>query len=62
MPPSTPNTPPEHKWASALRREMQMAIGQQLRAECELPQELPPALPTRNDKEHDPYADIVGTC
>ena len=39
-----------------------MAIGQQLRAERELPQELPSALPTRSDKEHDPYADIVGTC
>jgi hypothetical protein len=48
-----------------LRREMQMAIGQQLRDECELPQELPPELPVRlirKDKEHDPYADIVGTC
>ena len=62
---STPNTQPERKWASALRREMQMAIGQQLRAECELPQALPAQLtthPTHNNKEHDPYADIVGTC
>ena len=44
---------------------MQMAMGQQLRDECELPQELPPELPARlirKDKEHDPYADIVGTC
>jgi hypothetical protein len=61
MPRSTPNTQHE-KWALASRREMLMAIGQQLRAECELPQELPPALPIRIDKEHDPYADIVGTC
>jgi hypothetical protein len=62
MPRSTTNTQLEREWASALRREMQMAIGEQLRAERELPQELPPALPTRSDKEHDPYADIVGTC
>jgi hypothetical protein len=62
MPRSTPNTQHERRWALALRREMLMAIGQQLRAECELPQQLRPALPTRNDKEHDPYADIVGTC
>jgi hypothetical protein len=62
---STPNSQPKRKWASALRREMEMGIGKQLRAECELPQELPArltALPTHNDKEHDPYADIVGTC
>ena len=42
-----------------------MAIGQQLRAEFELPQALPPepsARLIRKDKEHDPYADIVGTC
>ena len=58
---STSNMPPERKWALALRREMQMAIGQQLQAECELPQDLT-ALPTRGDKENDPYADIVGTC
>jgi hypothetical protein len=62
MPRSTPNTLHDRKWASALRRGMQMAIGQRLRIECELPQELPPALPTRSDKEQDPYADIVGTC
>jgi hypothetical protein len=65
MPRSTPNTQPERKWASALRREDAKAVGQHLRAECELPQELPAqltALPTRNDEEHDPYADIVGTC
>ena len=65
MPRSTPNSQPERKWASASRREMQMAIGQQLRPECALLEELPArltTLPTRNDKEHDPYADIVGTC
>jgi hypothetical protein len=42
-----------------------MAIGQQLRAECELPKELPPEMTaplTPGDKENDPYADIVGTC
>jgi hypothetical protein len=61
MPRSTPDIQPERKWALALRREMQMAIRQQLRTEYELPQELT-ALPTRSDKEHDPYADIVGTC
>jgi hypothetical protein len=60
MPRSATNTQHESKWASALRREMLVAIGQQLRAEIKLPQELP--LPTRNDREHDPYADIVGTC
>jgi hypothetical protein len=62
MPRSTPNTQLERKWALGLRREMLMAIGHQLRAECEVPQELSPALPTRSDKGHDPYADIVGTC
>ena len=50
----------------ALRREMQTAIGQQLRAECELPQEMSPELTalqtTAKDRENDPYADIVGTC
>ena len=54
------------KWALALHREKQMAIGQQLRVECELPEELPPPKLTtpliRRDREHDPYADIVGTC
>jgi hypothetical protein len=53
--------PPERKWALALRREMQTAIGQQPRAEYELPQELT-TLATRSDKVNDPYADIVGTC
>jgi hypothetical protein len=60
-----PNTRHPHKWALALRREKHMAIGQQLRVECELPQELPAALSAsliKKDKEHDPYADIVGTC
>jgi hypothetical protein len=44
---------------------MQMANGHQLRDEYELPQELPIELSARlirSDKEHDPYADIVGTC
>jgi hypothetical protein len=51
------------KWALG---ERQMAIGQQLRVECELPDELPPpkliAPLIRSAREHDPYADIVGTC
>jgi hypothetical protein len=62
---STPNTQHPRKWADALRREMQMAIGQQLRDKYELPQEPTPELSTRlirKDEEHDPYADIVGTC
>ena len=62
---STSNTQRPGKWAAALRREMQMAIGHQLRLEYELPQELPTELSARlirGDKEHDPYADIVGTC
>ena len=62
---STSNTQRPGKWAVALRREMQMAIGHQLRLEYELPQELPTELSARlipSDKEHDPYADIVGTC
>jgi hypothetical protein len=61
MPRSTSNMPPELKWALALRREMQKAIGQRLQAEYELPRELT-ALATRGDNENDPYADIVGTC
>jgi hypothetical protein len=56
---SATNSQHPHKWEFALRPEMQMAIGRQLGAEWELP--LPPALTSR-DKEHDPYADIVGTC
>jgi hypothetical protein len=62
---ATPNTQHPRKWALTLRREMQMAIGQQLRVECELPPKLPPkptSLPIRKDGERDPYADIVGTC
>ena len=62
---STSNNQHPRKWTMALRREMQMAIGQQLPDECKLPQELPPELSARlirKDKEHDPYADIVGTC
>jgi hypothetical protein len=49
------------EWALAMR-----AIGQQLRLECELPQELSPELTalltTPKGRENDPYADIVGTC
>jgi hypothetical protein len=49
------------EWALVMR-----AIGQQLRLECELPQELSPELTglltTPKDRENDPYADIVGTC
>ncbi len=62
---STPNVQHPLKLALTSHREMQMGIGQRLRIECELPQELPPeltALLVRRDKEHDPYADIVGTC
>ena len=62
---STPNTQHPRKCADALRREMQVAIGQQLPDEYELPKELKPELSARlirKDKEHDPYADIVGTC
>jgi hypothetical protein len=60
---STPDTQHPRKWADALRREMQMAIGQQLRVELELPRKLAPELGTLfADKEHDAYADIVGTC
>ena len=65
MPRSTFNSQHPHKWADVLRREMQMTIGQQLRDEYELLQELPSepsARLIRKDKEHDPYADIVGTC
>jgi hypothetical protein len=63
---STPNnTRHLPKWAIAFRREMQMAIGRQLSIECKVPQELPPkltALLIQEGKEHNPYADIVGTC
>ena len=48
------------QWALAMR-----AIGQQLRLECELPQELSPELTaplTPKGGENDPYANIVGTC
>jgi hypothetical protein len=57
MPQSTLNTQRPREWELALRREMQMGIGQQLR------KELPPELTSKvKDKEHDPYAEIVGTC
>jgi hypothetical protein len=65
MPRSTSNSQYPRKWANALRREMQMAIGQQRPDKYELPQERTPELSTRlirKDKEHDLYADIVGTC
>ena len=48
-----------------MRREMQIAIGRQLRVEWELPRESPPELKrllADKDKEPDPYADIIGTC
>jgi transposase len=61
MPQSTLSTRHPRERELALRREMLMAIGQHLRTECELPQELPPQL-TSKDKEDEPYADIVGTC
>jgi hypothetical protein len=41
---STSNSQHPSKWAAALRREMQTAIGRQLRVECELPQEMAPEL------------------
>lgn len=62
---STTDTQHPRKWADVLRREMQIAIGQQLRDKYESPQELTPELSTRltrKDKEDDPYADIIGTC
>jgi hypothetical protein len=62
---STPNSQHPRKWADALRREMGNGDRRQLQDEYELPQELTPELSTpliRKDKEHDPYADIVGTC
>jgi hypothetical protein len=65
MPRSTLDTQHPRKWALALRREMQKAIGQQLRAERGVSRELQPNLATlltRRDREDDPYADIVGTC
>jgi hypothetical protein len=64
MPRSTSNAQHPHKWALAMRREMQKAIGQQLRGEWEVPRELPPKLAKllTRDREDDPYADIVGTC
>ena len=58
---SATNTERPPEWASALRRQMEAPIGWQLRTESKLPQELPPE-PTNRDNEHDPYADIVGTC
>jgi hypothetical protein len=59
---STPNAEHPRKSVLALPREMQVAIGQQLRIECELPQKLLPkltALLKRGDGEHDPYADVA---
>ena len=64
MPRSTTQDPT--KSALAFRRAMQTAIGQQLRAESELPQELSTELAAPlirpKDRENDPYADILGTC
>ena len=47
MPRLTLHTQNPREWALASRREMQMAIGQQLPDECKLPQELPPELSAR---------------
>jgi hypothetical protein len=44
MPQPTSHSHHPPKWAVGLRREMQTAIGRQLRVECELPQELAPEL------------------
>jgi hypothetical protein len=63
MPRTNPSDP--SKWATGFRQEMQMALGHQLRIECELPKELTPELRTllsAEDKGDDPYADIIGTC
>ena len=64
MPRATTQDPT--KSALAFRRDMQTAIGRQLRAEFELPQELSPEVAAPligpKDRENDPYADIVGTC
>ena len=65
MPRSTTGTLHLRKWALAMRREMLIATGQELRAERQVPQELTPelsALLPPRDRENDPYADIVGTC
>jgi hypothetical protein len=62
MPRSPLNTQHPREWELALRREMPMAIGLQLRTKSELPNELPLHEPTIQDKEDDPYAQIVGTC
>jgi hypothetical protein len=62
---SPSNTDQSLKWAAALRREMQIAIGRQLRVEWELPRDLPPEvrmLLADKDKERDQYANIIGTC
>lgn len=46
------------EWALAMR-----AIGQQFQLECDVQREEPTALlSTTQDRENDPYADIVGTC
>jgi hypothetical protein len=66
MPQSTPSLQDKSKWAIGMRREMRMAIGQQLRVIFQLPQEIAPELKTlasRIDKERtEHYGDIVGTC
>ena len=66
MPQSTPSLQDKSKWANGLRREMQTAIGHQLRAVFQLQQEIAPEikrLARRIDKERtERYADIVGTC
>ena len=55
--PTSKSNPP--KWVLSLCREMQTSIGNQLRIECKLPDELAPdlsALVARLDEE------VVGTC
>jgi aminoglycoside phosphotransferase len=66
MPRSTQSLRDKSKWANGLHREMQTAIGQQLRVMFQLPQEIAPELKrlaSRIDKDRtERYADIVGTC
>jgi hypothetical protein len=57
MPRTSKSNPP--KWVLSLCREMQTLIGNRLRIECKLPDELAPdlsALVARLDEE------VVGTC
>jgi hypothetical protein len=49
---STPKLQDKSKWAIGLRREMQIAIGQQLRVIFQLPQEIEPELKTLASSIH----------